>query len=245
MGESDLKPEFDLKIFVKSIGIIVCTVAVVAVFLCFARWFSIKLGLSPESAKLFSLFVPVLEKCVWPAFVLLIIFLFRNNLNDAVNAAAKIRGGRPDDIKKSNMSRINDSIVNDEVPTAGRIQGSEFEVENYVFEHLQKETDALLMREVSIFGSRYSFDGAFRIGSYVYAVEIKKKASISQLKQCVARIDEYVSGLKKSDSNRFVLVLCLVDSSLSDDELKALRRDVDIKIQYREYHFDGESVCKK
>lgn len=230
--------------------------AVVLVILCGARWIMRWLGFTVSFERVFASFAPIAASAVWPCFILIIIYLFKDNLETVAELIGKSWHGNQGAIQPANGAKYDDESAEDGKTLNNVSRESQKRLyrafEEYALDRLQQEEGALIHRQVRVFDSMYAFDGAFEKGDLVYVVEVKIRVDKEPLRRFLLQVDRIYNGLSKWQRRSFRALVCI---SMNDGEmgmanamrkLGALRDEVSVPLEFRFYPFDyGEQQKAK
>lgn len=237
---------------VKIVFIFVCVLAL----LCVVRIALRRLGFTVSFERVFVSFAQIAAAAVWPCFILIGIYLFKDNLDGVVKAVhTALYGG---DMKPS----LNPQEDDDREEASGR-QGKEdgkvvgkslgsglseesrmaMAFERYALNRVQKDEGVLVARNVSIFNSRINFDGAFEKNNVVYGIEVRASRRVISLQSYLLRVEEFYRSLSKSQQNRFRLLVCIRD--YGGNKHFPHVRSVTVPVEYRYYPFDYNEEQKE
>lgn len=252
MDSGKIIPKFKFWSTLWNVAKIAVIFSVVLVILCGVRWVTRWLGFAVSFERVFASFAPIAASAVWPCFLLIIIYLFKDNLETVAELIGKAWHGNQGAIQPSNGAK---SEGEDDGRTADEnAMGSESPrdffirkcraFEKYALDRLQQEEGVLVQRHVRIFNSGYQFDGAFEKGDCVYGVEVKIRVDKEPLRRFLLRADGLYRDLPRLQRKCFRTLVCI---SMSDGgkgmenamrKLSALREEVSVPVEFRFYPFE-------
>ena len=221
----------------------------ILVILCGARWITRWLGFTVSFERVFASFAPIAASAVWPCFILIVIYLFKDNLETVAELIGKTWHGDQGAIRPANGTKEEDDESSEDCNGVGSVS-REFQnrmyraFENYALDRLQQDEDVIVKRHVRVFDSLYAFDGAFEKGDSVYVVEVKMRTDKESLRRFLLRADGIYQDLPRSRRKRFKTLICVL---VNDGEkgvanarrkLSALREGVTFPVEFRFYPFN-------
>ena len=246
----ELSPRFKFWATLWNIFKIAVISIIVLAILCGIRIALWWLGFTVSFERVFAAFTQVLAASAWPLFILIGIYLFKDNLGELADAFGKALHGNSGEIKPSNG--VEDADVDDEHNSDGKVINNSSHrtlmmfraFEKYALDRLQQEEGVLVQRQVRVFDSDFRFDGAFEKGDFVYGVEVKMRYDKELLRRFLLRVNGLCQDLRKSQRKRFRMLVCIL---MNDGErgmtnamrqLGALRDDISVPVEFRFYPFN-------
>lgn len=244
-----ITPKFKFWSTLWNVAKIAVIFSVILGILCGARWVTRRLGFTVSFERVFASFAPIAASAVWPCFILIVIYLFKDNLEIVAELIGKAWHGNKGAIQLANGAEKED----DESVDAGKALNNDSResknrmyrvFESYALDRLQQEEGVLIQRHVKVFDSMYAFDGAFEKGDLVYIVEVKMRVDKEPLRRFLLHVDRIYNGLSKSQRKSFRALVCIL---MNDGEkevanamrkLSALRDEVSVPVEFRFFPFD-------
>ena len=208
------------------------------------RW----LGFTVSFERVFAAFAQVLAASAWPVFILIGIYLFKDNLEDLADAFGKALHGNSGEVKPSNGMEgdddehdLNGNVINNGSRSTLMMSRA---FEKYALDRLQQEEGVLVQRQVSVFDSVFRFDGAFEKGDFVYGVEVEMRYNKELLRRFLLRVNGLYHDLRKSQRKRFRMLVCILTNDGEQGmmnamrQLGALREEISVPVEFRFYPFN-------
>ena len=227
--------------------------SVILGILCGARWVTRRLGFTVSFERVFASFAPIAASAVWPFFVLIIIYLFKDNLETFAELIGKACHGNQGAIHPANGAKKEDDESAEDGKTLNNdsreSQNRKYRAfEEYALGRLQQEEGVLVQRHVRVFDSMYAFDGAFEKGNLVYIVEVKMRVDKEPLRRFLLHVNRIYNGLSKSQRKCFRTLVCILMNegekgmASAVRRLSALRDEVSVPVEFRFYPFDYREI---
>ena len=155
--------------------------------------------------------------------MLFVIYIFRDNLGAAVDAAVDIFRAW------NGMDAIN--VWNGEEESRPHGSASTppvFKSEANVLDFLQRKLNRPIMREVQLFGMNFRFDGVYQDGNQFVGIEVKTNGALTAIRERVHAISSEYARLRMRDKRRFSLLLYVPESLF--EQCTQWRHDFDFKV---------------
>lgn len=185
--------------------------------------------LSAPESKLMEGIMPLLEKLVWPLFIMVLVFLFWKKLEDVlgqvpglVKRSAGLPGSPPGATEQTTLTTENN------LTGAGKSSSGEMEANDEpfderhekeiakIFDTIQREEDIQITRNVSLLGSKWVCNGSYSIGNTTFYITVLPKTYLERVPSIIQRTNEAVEAWNwnhMAQKGRFpfmpILMICI------------------------------------
>lgn len=246
--DKELRAKFDFVKFAlwlaQMTGLFFCML----VLLCGLKKALVYYGFHVSFERVFASCSAIAADWAWPCCILIVIFLFNENLETVAELIGKAWNGNQGAIQPANGTKEEDDESTDDKnfnKDSREYQNRKYKAfENYALGRLQQEEGVIVKRNVKVFDSMYGFDGAFEKGDLLYIVEVKIRVEKEPLRRFLLKADGIYQDLPKSQRKSLRTLVCVL---MNDGEkgmanamrkLSGLRDEVSVPVEFRFYPFD-------
>lgn len=188
------------------------------------------LSFSPEQVKMLEPCVPVLEKLIWPLFILFLIFLFKKQIVVIIHELPLIirRSSLPgaqlvarDIISDNHGNGIVDGEISKHMEGFNQIEHDK-KVDN-LLSYLEDEIDCRITRNARIGNTTTTANGAVVFAGQLYYIAVLPEIFKDRIVAIVSRMKELLDRNEKNSMP--ILIICMYGDKLrmTRDELSGFR----------------------